>query len=632
MKRTRWIPLIVYVALMAAFLGWISNLFTTTQDSLPYSTVVELFRKEQVRQFVVEDQTITMELNKPYNGQTTITAPLADPESFRQEMHDLLTEQTESGVLESYNFVPDRGFSPYTLILPLLVVGVVLLFIWALLMGRMSSAGNPMSGFSKARTVLGVPGDKKVTFDDVAGADEEKEELQEIVDFLKNPEKFTEIGARIPHGLLLVGPPGTGKTLLARAVAGEAGVQFLSISGSDFVEMYVGVGAGRVRDLFEQARKIAPAIVFIDEIDAVGRKRGSGLGGGHDEKEQTLNQLLVEMDGFTRSEGVIVLAATNRPDILDPALLRPGRFDRQIHVGRPDVKGREEILKVHAKDKKLDASVNLKTVARSTAGFTGADLSNLLNEAAILAARANRPVLTMEDMNEALMKITAGPAKKSRVQTRKDLKETAVHEAGHAVAMYNLPTHDPVRQITIVPRGQSLGATWYLPKDDSSNLTRNEMYEQIVSLLGGRVAEALFLGDISVGASNDIDRATKLAKDMVARYGMCEKLGTVSYLDGGEVFIGRDYQTTKSYSEKIAGTIDDEVKALIDKAYNHCKQILTDNSDKLHKVVDFLLEKETMTGEQFEAVMQGREVGDASSTSMFDGFDDGKEDPKNAEE
>ena len=632
MKRTRWIPLIVYAALLMAFLGWISNLFTTSQDTLPYSKVVELFNKEQVRQFVVQDQTITMQLNKPYNGQTTITAPLADPESFRQEMHETFAEQTASGVLESYNFVPDKGFSPYTLILPLLVVGVVLLLIWALLMGRMSSAGNPMNGFSKARTVLGVPGDRKVTFDDVAGADEEKEELQEIVDFLKNPEKFTEIGARIPHGLLLVGPPGTGKTLLARAVAGEAGVQFLSISGSDFVEMYVGVGAGRVRDLFEQARKIAPAIVFIDEIDAVGRKRGSGLGGGHDEKEQTLNQLLVEMDGFTRSEGVIVLAATNRPDILDPALLRPGRFDRQIHVGRPDVKGREEILKVHAKDKKLDASVNLKTVARSTAGFTGADLSNLLNEAAILAARADRPVLTMEDMNEALMKITAGPAKKSRVQTRKDLKETAVHEAGHAVAMYNLPTHDPVRQITIVPRGQSLGATWYLPKDDSSNLTRNEMYEQIVSLLGGRVAEALFLGDISVGASNDIDRATKLAKDMVARYGMCEKLGTVSYLDGGEVFIGRDYQTTKSYSEKVAGTIDDEVRALIDKAYDHCKQILTDNSDKLHKVVDFLLEKETMTGEQFEAVMQGREVGDASSTSMFDGFEDGKEKPETTEE
>ena len=352
----------------------------------------------------------------------------------------------------------------------------------------------------------------------------------------------------------------------------------------------------------------------------MGRKRGSGLGGGHDEKEQTLNQLLVEMDGFSRSEGIIVLAATNRPDILDPALLRPGRFDRQIHVGRPDVKGREEILKVHARDKKLDASVNLKTVARSTSGFTGADLSNLLNEAAILAARDNRPVLSMEDLNEALMKITAGPAKRSRVQTRRDLKETAIHEAGHAVAMYHLPTHDPVLHITIIPRGQSLGSTWSLPSDDSFNMTRNQMYEQIVSLLGGRVAEALFLGDISVGASNDIDRATKLAKDMVARYGMCEKLGTVSYLDGGEVFIGRDYQTTKSYSEKVAATIDDEVKALIDRAYDHCRQILTDHADQLHQVVDFLLEKESMTGEQFQAIMKGEAVQEASTTSMFDSF------------
>ncbi len=384
--------------------------------------------------------------------------------------------------------------------------------------------------------------------------------------------------------------------------------------------MYVGVGASRVRDLFEQAKKIAPAIIFIDEIDAVGRKRGSGLGGGHDEKEQTLNQMLVEMDGFSRTEGVIVLAATNRPDILDPALLRPGRFDRQIHVGRPDVKGREEILKVHAKNKKLDGSVRLKTVARATAGFTGADLANLLNEAAIMAARANRPVLNMEDLNEALMKITAGPAKKSRVQTRKDLRETAIHEAGHAVAMYNLPTHDPVRHITIIPRGQSLGATWYLPQDDSANLTRNEMYEQIVSLLGGRVAEALFLGDISVGASNDIDRASKLARDMVARYGMSEKLGTVSYLDGGEVFIGRDYQTTKSYSEKVAGTIDDEVKALIDRAYDHCKRILTENSEKLHAVVGFLLERESMTGEQFTAIMEGQDPGESSTTDLFDNF------------
>ena len=620
MKNRRFIPLVVYLLVLVAVFTWARELFQKDVNQIPYSQVVELIRQEQVRNFVVEDEVITMNLYTPYQGETTISAALAEPEVFLQEMSSLLTEQIESGVLEYYHYVPEEGFSPYELILPLLVVGLILLFVWAMFMSRANNA-NPLNNFGKARTVLGIPDGKKVTFADVAGADEEKEELQEVVDFLRNPEKFTEIGARIPHGMLLVGPPGTGKTLLARAVAGEADVQFLSISGSDFVEMYVGVGASRVRDLFEQAKKIAPAIIFIDEIDAVGRKRGSGLGGGHDEKEQTLNQLLVEMDGFSRTEGVIVLAATNRPDILDPALLRPGRFDRQIHVGRPDVKGREEILKVHAKDKKLDASVNLRTVARSTAGFTGADLSNLLNEAAIMAARDSRPVLTMGDLNEALMKITAGPAKKSRVQTRKDLKETAIHEAGHAVAMYHLPTHDPVRHITIIPRGQSLGATWYLPADDSANLTRNQMYEQIVSLLGGRVAEALFIGDISVGASNDIDRATKLARDMVARYGMCEKLGTVSYLDGGEVFIGRDYQTTKSYSEKVAGTIDDEVKALIDRAYDHCRQILSDNADKLHQVVDFLLEKESMTGEQFEQIMKGQTVTEGSHTALFDGFD-----------
>lgn len=624
MKNRRFIPLLVYLVILIAIFTWAKDLLDKEVNQIPYSEIVELFHQEQVQSFVVEDDLIELNLYTPYNGETTLVAALADPESFRQEMGSLLEQQRESGVLEYYHFVPDKGFSPYELILPLVIAGLVILFIWAIFMNRANNS-NPLSNFGKARTVLGVPDGKKVTFADVAGADEEKDELQEVVDFLRNPEKFTEIGARIPHGMLLVGPPGTGKTLLARAVAGEADVQFLSISGSDFVEMYVGVGASRVRDLFEQAKKIAPAIIFIDEIDAVGRKRGSGLGGGHDEKEQTLNQLLVEMDGFSRTEGIIVLAATNRPDILDPALLRPGRFDRQIHVGRPDVKGREEILKVHAKGKKLDDSVNLKTVARSTAGFTGADLSNLLNEAAIMAARDNRPVLTMEDLNEALMKITAGPAKKSRVQTRKDLKETAIHEAGHAIAMYNLPTHDPVRHITIIPRGNSLGATWYLPADDSSNLTRNQMYEQIVSLLGGRVAEALFLGDISVGASNDIDRATKLARDMVARYGMCEKLGTVSYLDGGEVFIGRDYQTTKSYSEKVAGTIDDEVKALIDKAYDQCKQILTDNAEKLHQVVDFLLEKESMTGEQFDALMKGQKVEDASSTALFDGFEETKE-------
>ena len=631
MKNRRIIPILIYVAVLVLVFSWTSGLFSQKGATLSYSQVVDLFRAEQVKSFVVEDQTITMELRTPINGKTSVTTTLADPQSFRLEMNDLLQSQRESGVLQGYDFVPEKGFSASELIFPLLTVGVVLLLLWAMFMGRMNSAGNPMSNFGKARTVLGVPDGKKVTFADVAGADEEKEELREVVDFLRDPGKYTEIGARIPHGLLLVGPPGTGKTLLARAVAGEADVQFLSISGSDFVEMYVGVGASRVRDLFDQAKKVAPAIIFIDEIDAVGRKRGSGLGGGHDEKEQTLNQLLVEMDGFGRTEGVIVMAATNRPDILDHALLRPGRFDRQIHVGVPDVKGREEILKVHAKGKKLAEDVNLRTVARSTSGFTGADLSNLLNEAAILAARENRMALTMEDMNEAMMKILAGPAKKSRVQSRRDLKTTAIHESGHAIAMYYLPTHDPVRHISIVPRGSSLGATWYLPKEDSSNLTRNEMYEQIVGLLGGRVAEDVFLGDISVGASNDIDRATKLAKDMVARYGMCERLGTVSYLDGGEVFIGRDYQTTKSYSEKVAGTIDEEVKSLIDRAYDHCRKILTDHADKLRELSDYLLANESISGEQFARMMEGKELGEATQTVLFDGFDEPQEAPKEQE-
>ena len=624
MNYKKLIPSVLYLAVLFLVLSWASGLMTTGGPSVPYSQVVELLQQEQVKSFVVKDNTITMELNTPVKGQTEIKANLAQPERFFEEYEDLFREQQEKGVLVSYDLIPGKSFSAYDFVMPLLIVGAVLLVLWTMLMGKMNGT-NPMANFGKARTVLGVPDGRKVTFADVAGADEEKEELQEIVDFLRAPEKFAKIGARIPHGILLVGPPGTGKTLLARAVAGEAGVQFLSISGSDFVEMYVGVGASRVRDLFEQAKKLAPAIVFIDEIDAVGRKRGTGLGGGHDEKEQTLNQLLVEMDGFGHTEGIIVLAATNRPDILDPALLRPGRFDRQIQVNRPDVKGREEILKVHAKDKKLDDSVNLRTIARATSGFTGADLSNLLNEAAIMAARADRMVLNMEDINEALMKIVAGPAKHSHVQSRRDLKTTAIHEAGHAVAMYRLPSHDPVRQISIVPRGRSLGATWYLPKDDSSNLTRNEMYEQIVGLLGGRVAEALYVGDISVGASNDIERATKLAKDMVARYGMCEKLGTVSYLDDGEVFIGRDYQNTKSYSEKVAGTIDEEVKVLIDRAYEDCKTILTRDGEKLHQVVDYLMANETMSGAQFADLMEGRQISDTSATALTDGYEEPEE-------
>ena len=621
MNNRRLVPLVIYLAALVLVFSWISGMTASSKNELPYSELVGLFEKEQVRSFVVKGNTISLELHTPYNGKTQLRAQLAQPESFRQELEETFLEQRASGKLESYDFVPDKAASPYDYVLPIILAGGVLLVLWTLLMGKMNGS-NPLANFGKARTVLGVPDGKKVTFADVAGADEEKEELAEIVDFLRNPGKFTQIGARIPHGILLVGPPGTGKTLLARAVAGEADVQFLSISGSDFVEMYVGVGASRVRDLFEQAKKLAPAIVFIDEIDAVGRKRGTGLGGGHDEKEQTLNQLLVEMDGFGHTEGIIVLAATNRPDILDPALLRPGRFDRQIQVNRPDVKGREEILRVHAKDKKLDDSVSLRTIARATSGFTGADLSNLLNESAIMAARDDRPVINMEDINEALMKIVAGPAKHSHVQSRRDLRTTAIHEAGHAVAMYRLPSHDPVRQISIVPRGRSLGATWYLPKDDSSNLTRNEMYEQIVGLLGGRVAEALYIGDISVGASNDIDRATKLAKDMVARYGMCEKLGTVSYLDDGEVFIGRDYQNTKSYSEKVAGTIDDEVKALIDRAYEDCKTILTKDGEKLLAITDYLLDNETMTGAQFADLMEGREISQGSATALTDGYEE----------
>ena len=623
-KQGRSIAPFIYLLVLLAVFSWALNAFGQKTNTIPYSQLVELFQNEQVSQFLVEGNSITLVLRTPINGKNTITSGLADPEGFRSQMQSLFDRQTKSGVLTTYDFVADKTYTPYDFILPLLVAGGVLLLAWTFIMARMNGAGggNPMAQFGRARTVMGVPDNRKVTFEDVAGADEEKQELEEVVDFLRDPAKYTAMGARIPHGLLLVGPPGTGKTLLARATAGEAGVQFLSISGSDFVEMYVGVGASRVRDLFEQAKKLAPAIIFIDEIDAVGRKRGSGMGGGHDEREQTLNQLLVEMDGFGTTEGIIVLAATNRPDILDPALLRPGRFDRQIQVNRPDVKGREEILKVHAKNKRMDESVNLHTIARSTAGFTGADLSNLLNEAAILAARNNRPAFTMEDVDESMMKILAGPAKKSHVASRRDLKTTAIHEAGHAVAMYRLPTHDPVRHITIVPRGRSLGATWSLPKDDSSNMTRNEMYEQIVALLGGRAAEELFLGDISVGASNDIERASKLAKDMVARYGMSEKIGTVSYLDDGEVFIGRDYQNTKSYSEQVAGTIDQEVKTLIDRAYDQCRDILKKDSDKLQALADYLLANESITGQQFANLMEGKPLGEASATSLTDGFEE----------
>ena len=598
---------------------WLMFRSINTADSIVYSDLVEMFTNKEVKSFEVDKNNRVVIAKK--DGKV-VQYQLRDFSIFYYDFSDMIKEQVADGTIEKYEYEPLAVTPWWAKALPTVAVMVVIALLWFYMMNQAAGGkGSKIASFGKSRAKLGSDEKRKVYFKDVAGADEEKEELTEIVDFLRTPAKYTKLGARIPHGVLLVGPPGTGKTLLAKAVAGESGVPFYSISGSDFVEMYVGVGASRVRDLFDTAKKNPASIIFIDEIDAVGRHRGAGLGGGHDEREQTLNQLLVEMDGFGSGDGVIVMAATNRPDILDPALLRPGRFDRQIQVGRPDVKGRQEILKVHAKGKHLDDSVDLSVVARSTAGFTGADLSNLLNEAAIMAARNNRPALNMEDINEAMMKIVAGPAKRSHVPSRKDLKTTAIHEAGHAVAMYRLPTHDPVRQISIIPRGNSLGATWYLPKDDSSNLTRNEMFEQIVGLLGGRVAEALYVGDISVGASNDIDRATKLAKNMVARYGMCERLGTVSYLDDGEVFIGRDFQNTKSYSEQVAGAIDEEVKAIIDKAYDRCRDILQTDGEKLKAVADYLLEHESMTGAQFADLMEGREIEEASKTALTDGFE-----------
>ena len=608
MKNRKMIPTFVYVALLFLMMNWFSNSFGMGVTKLTHTQITELFVQEQVKSFTIQGNKIELTLHTPYEEKDTILCNLGDPDFFLEQNRELLAQQQESGVLEGYNFLVEKETTPMDYVMPLLIAGGLLLFLWFILMGRASGNGGPMNNFGKARTVQGIPDDRKVTFDDVAGADEEKAELQEVVDFLRAPEKFHEMGARIPHGILLVGPPGTGKTLLARAVAGEAEVQFLSISGSDFVEMYVGVGASRVRDLFDQAKKAAPAIIFIDEIDAVGRKRGSGLGGGHDEKEQTLNQLLVEMDGFGKAEGVIVLAATNRPDILDPALRRPGRFDREIYVGKPDSKGREDILKVHARDKRLAEDVELKKIAMTTAGFTGADLQNLLNEAAILATRAERPVILQEDINEAMMKVIAGPEKRSRVRNLRDMKITAYHEAGHALVMHHLETADPVHYITIIPRGQSLGTTWSLPSEDSSHLTRNEMLDDIVGLLGGRAAEEIVFRDITTGASNDIDRATATARDMVARYGMSKAVGTISYHSEDEVFIGGSYGKTKSYSEKVAGLIDDEVKTVIDTAYAKALELLNENRQKLDEVAQFLLKNESMTGEEFRAVMEAAQT------------------------
>ena len=596
--------LLIYVVLMVLMLvltsGWLTP---AAGDQLSYAQVVACFESGDVRQFSLSgDGQLTMELYSMGEEQQVYTQ-IGDVEQFHADLDGLIQRQKADGTLVDYDYPPAEDGIDWVTILPYVLLVLVLVFVFVMFLGRANGGQNAMAKFTRANARVGDSG-KKVTFADVAGAEEEKEELQEVVEFLKDPDRFTRLGARIPTGILLVGPPGTGKTLLARAVAGEAGVQFLSISGSDFVELYVGVGAGRVRDLFEQAKKMAPSIVFIDEIDAVGRRRGAGLGGGHDEREQTLNQLLVEMDGFGKNEGVIVMAATNRKDILDPALLRPGRFDRQIYVGAPDWRGREAILKVHAKDKPLSEDVNLANLARATAGFTGADLENLLNEAALLAAREQQQFLTNKNLEDAMLKVIAGPEKRSRVVNLHERRLTAIHEAGHAVVMYHLPTHDPVHQITIIPRGGAGGMTISLPTDDQSYLSRNEMFEQIVSLLGGRVAEQLMMEDISTGASNDIQRATAIARDMVSKYGMSEKLGTVSYGSDGEVFIGRDYEKSKSYSEKIAGDIDGEVKALVDRAYARCTEILSENREKLSQIADYLMENETMDRDTFEEAMR----------------------------
>ena len=595
---------LVYVLVLLLIFAVVTQLFSLGGgDELPYSQVLSYFETGSVRSFTLSaDGALSMKVTEG-GEEKTVATHIGDVDQFHADLDETIKAQHAGGILESYDYPPAAQEIDWLTILPYLILGLGLVYLIVMFISRSGGGQNSMGKVTRANARVGSGNGKIVTFADVAGADEEKEELQEVVEFLKEPDRFTRLGARIPKGILLVGPPGTGKTLLARAVAGEAGVQFLSISGSDFVELYVGVGAGRVRDLFEQAKKQSPAIVFIDEIDAVGRRRGAGLGGGHDEREQTLNQLLVEMDGFGQNEGVIVMAATNRKDILDPALLRPGRFDRQIYVGRPDWRGREAILKVHAKDKPLSEDVNLGTTARATAGFTGADLENLLNEAALLAARAERPCLTNEDLERAMLKVIAGPEKRSHVVTPHERRLTAVHEAGHAVVIYHLPNHDPVHQVTIVPRGGAGGITVSLPADDQDYMSRNEMFEQIVADLGGRVAEQLCLQDISTGASSDIRQATSVARDMVQRYGMSDKLGPVSYAADGEVFIGRDYEKSKPYSERVAGDIDDEVKAIIDRAYRRCQEILTDHRDQLEKIAKYLMEFETMDRATFEKAM-----------------------------
>ena len=620
-----------------------------------YSDLVDLFTEEKVQSFRTEGSTIILEVRTGDAIAPTeeMKYDLYSFGVFYEDFKDIIKNQYKSGVLEEYDY--DEGFvAPWwASMIPYVLVMVGVMALWYVMMNKAGGGAGGIAKFSKARTRLGSDEKNKKTFADVAGCDEEKEELSEIVDFLKNPKAYTAMGARIPKGVLLVGPPGTGKTLLAKAVAGEAGVQFLSISGSDFVELYVGVGAGRVRDLFEQAKKVAPAIIFIDEIDAVGRQRGSGLGGGHDEREQTLNQLLVEMDGFGSNEGVIVMAATNRADILDNALLRPGRFDRQVYVGLPDIRGREAILKIHARDKQLAEDVDLNSIAKGTPGFAGADLENLMNEAALLAVRRRHRFINMEDVDEAILKVQMGPEKKSRKMSEKARRLTAYHESGHAVAAHYLPHVDPVHYITIIPRGMAGGFTLMRPQEDLENFkSQSEMFENIVMALGGRMAEKLFLDDISTGASGDIHQATSIARDMVTRYGMSDRLGPISFDSSGHsIFIGRDFGQTKSYSEETAGIIDEEVKAIFDKAAAECERILTEHADQLRAIAEYLLVHETMEAEEFNyyfehgefmplAPQEARKVREdttierpARKISMTDGYaEEKKEEPETQSE
>ncbi len=594
---------------MIIFIAIFLNSQNTTK--MKYYEVVDLFNSHKVTEYSVNlsSGALTYKLAGD-DTEKKYTLPSVD--LFVKDIHEGVIEYNEQNPDKAikYDYKAGSNSSWWASMIPMLLSGILVVGVMIYFSKKMGQTiageNNRTLNFGKARVTLGKDAKVKTTFDDVAGADEEKEELSEIVEFLKNPARFNELGARIPKGVLLVGPPGTGKTLLAKAVAGESGVPFFSISGSDFVEMYVGVGASRVRDLFAQAKKNAPAILFIDEIDAVGRHRGAGMGGGHDEREQTLNQLLVEMDGFGANEGVIIIAATNRPDILDPALLRPGRFDRQITVGYPDVKGREAILKVHSKTKPLAPDVRLDVIAQSTVGFTGADLENLLNEAALLAARRKKKSITMAEIEEATIKVVVGTEKKSRKISEKEKRLTAYHESGHAIATYNLPSQDPVHQVSIIPRGMAGGFTMSLPKEERSYKARGDMLDDIVVLLGGRVAEALILGDISTGASNDIERATDLARDMVTRYGMSDLVGPVSYSSGNhEIFLGRDYNNMRNYSETVASEIDSEINRIVKESYARCEAILKANTDKLHELAEYLIKHEKIDAADFEKLMKG---------------------------